>query len=533
MVGSFFRVAAVSPGRRRSLLTATLIHVLLYVVVPVRLAVSSQRDAVALPLGLTLLLAAIVEGAFLVGWRLTQVPRSQSLEFLLVSPLHPPRVFLGEACVGLARLAFVTLSGLPILVLLAAFGRLLWADVAVFLVMPYTWGAFTGLALTQWAYEPVAVRRWLERAMGVSILLYLVVGVLAGENLAKWLAYFPAWLAAAFMDAFYGFHANNPFGVMGDWCGRWPALVWPRMVGLELFALALIALMLLRSAFRLSGHFQDRHYRQKEDKSWKRRGAIGERPLSWWAVKRVMEYPGRANLYLAGGFGLLYAAYVILGNAWPAWLGKRAFQIVDVGMGGVPGFSTGLIVLAAVPAAFQYGLWDSSVQDRCRRLELLLISELRTPDYLLAALAAAWRRGSGYLMVALLLWIAGAVGGRMNWGQVALAGVSSGVLLALYFAVGFWSFVRGLQANGLGSLLTLGLPLFVVVFGLTGQGWLNWLLPPGAVYASLAQPPSWLALVSWLGYGGLAWFLYRRTLRDGERWLRAWYSENQGKKAEG
>ena len=44
-----------------------------------------------------------------VPWRLTQLPKSQALEFLLVSPLRPPWVFAAEAAVGVTRLALVTL----------------------------------------------------------------------------------------------------------------------------------------------------------------------------------------------------------------------------------------------------------------------------------------------------------------------------------------------------------------------------------------------------------------------------------------
>ena len=58
------------------------------------------RHASPVLLGHLLLVAGIVEGAVLVGWRLTQLPRSQALEFLLVSPLQPRRVFLGEARVA-------------------------------------------------------------------------------------------------------------------------------------------------------------------------------------------------------------------------------------------------------------------------------------------------------------------------------------------------------------------------------------------------------------------------------------------------
>jgi len=44
---------------------------------------------------------------------------------------------------------------------------------------------------------------------------------------------------------------------------------------------------------------------------------VGDRPLAWWAVKRVSEYSGRINLWLAGGFCVLYAAYLIAESRWP------------------------------------------------------------------------------------------------------------------------------------------------------------------------------------------------------------------------
>ena len=80
----------------------------------------------------------------------------------------------------------------------------------------------------------------------------------------------------------------------------------------------------------------------------------------------------------------MYAAYIVAGDAWPDWLGSQVFVTFDQ-MGGVPAMAAALVVLAAVPAAFQYGLWDSSAQDRCRRLELLLLTDL---DRQLVALVA-------------------------------------------------------------------------------------------------------------------------------------------------
>src|SRR5262249_19599835 len=155
-----------------------------------------------------------VEGALLLGWRLTQLPRSQALEFLLVSPLRPPRVFLAEALVGVCRLALVTLAGLPVLALLAADGFLDTADLAPLLVVPRTWGALTGLGLAAWAYEPVAVRRWGERLMVGLVLLYLVVGMLAGEHLKNWLAVLPEDVGLFFLNSFEAFHRYNPFAVL-------------------------------------------------------------------------------------------------------------------------------------------------------------------------------------------------------------------------------------------------------------------------------------------------------------------------------
>src|SRR6202043_2290670 len=97
------------------------------------------------------------------------------------------------------------------------------------------------------------------------------------------------------------------------------------------------------------------------------------------------------------------------------------------------GLATGLVLLSAVPAAFQYGLWDSNVSDRCRRLELLLLTELQPGDYWRAAAAAAWRRGRGYFAVALLLWLSAALAGRTGAVPLLAALAAGGILWAVYF----------------------------------------------------------------------------------------------------
>jgi hypothetical protein len=527
MLSPFFVQAAVAPGRQRALRYLTAVH-LLALAVCFRAAAAWQAEA-APRVGLLLLVAGIIAGALLVGWRLTQLPKSQALEFLLVSSLRPWQVFLGEAAVGLARLALVTLAGLPVLLLLVLEGRLSFLDLPPLLAVPWTWGAVTGLGLAVWAYEPRAVRKWGERGILGLVVVYLLVGVLAGEHLQAWLGWLPAGLGAVLMDGFRALHTYNPFAMLEDTLRRPPGSAWGRLLTLEAAALAGAGVLLARAAGRLRGHFQERHYRPVLGPTGRDRGRPGDRPLAWWAVRRVTEYSGRVNLYLAGGFGLLYAAYTLAGPAWPAWLGREVFAVFER-LGGIPALAAALVVLAAVPAAFQYGLWDASAQDRCRRLELLLLTRLEARDYWEAAAAAAWRRGRGYFAVAVLLWAAAAAAGRVEPVQ-ALAALAAGVILwALYFAVGFRAFSRGLQANGLGLLLTLGLPL--VAYALYQGGWplVAALVPPGSVYHPGAAWPTaaWLpgpALGAALALG-TARFARRRC--DAE--LRRWYDRHHGRK---
>src|SRR5207253_1489353 len=134
MFAPFFALAAVSPTRQAAFRTAVLLH--LAIVAGGAWLVAGPYPRAAAPwLGHLLLIAGIVEGAALVGWRLTQLPKSQALEFLLVSPLRPRWVLLVEALVGLARLGLVTLAGLPVLVLLVVTGRIEWADLGPLLGM--------------------------------------------------------------------------------------------------------------------------------------------------------------------------------------------------------------------------------------------------------------------------------------------------------------------------------------------------------------------------------------------------------------
>jgi hypothetical protein len=196
----------------------------------------------------------------------------------------------------------------------------------------------------------------------------------------------------------------------------------------------------------------------------------------------------------------------------------------------VAALTTGLVVLSAVPAAFQYGLWDSSPQDRCRRLELLLLTHLDARDYWEAAAAAACRRGRGYLGVALLLWVAAALAGRSSLSQLATALATAILLWALDFALGFRAFSRGMQANALGLLLTLGLPAAAYALTRLAGPLAGSLSPPGLVYSASAGVLSPVSVVSPAIVAGLTLVVARRSLRDCDSQLRRWYDQNQGRK---
>jgi hypothetical protein len=527
MITPFFALGMIAPNRQRSFRTAVVMHVGLISALATMLLHSPAMLPIA---GQVVLITGIVEGAVLVGWRLTQMPKSQALEFLLVSPVQPKNVFHGEAAVGLARLALITLAGLPVLVVLALAGRIAADDIPALIIMPLTWGAITGLGLTTWAYESRGVRRWGEMVSLAGVVFYLLVGVLAGENLRLWLMWLPESARWWVLELFAWGHTYNPFAVVHYWfdVDRSADIALKRMLGVELLGLGMLGLVVLRGAARLRGHFHDRHYRPLTEVTPDTLGGVGDRPLSWWAVRRVMEYSGRVNMWLAGGFGLLYAAYTVAGDRWPPWLGRLVFQLVE-NAGGIPALAAGLAVLAAVPACFQYGLWDSSAQDRCRRLELLLLTGLTGRDYWDAASAAAWRRGRGYFIVAVILWMAAALAGRATIAQVAGALAAAIILWGFSFVLGFRAFARGRQANGLGSLLTLGLPLLTIALAKSGWPLIASLTPPGSVCYALLAEPNWAWAAGPIVYGTAALVFGHMARRRCDRNLRAWYDKNAGR----
>ena len=533
MIRPFFAIAMLAPARQLTFRRVAVGHALFLSLTAWLTAANGTPHGVT-NFGYVLLALAMVEGATLAGWRLTQLPKSQALEFLLVSPVQPKRVFAAEALVGLSRFALVWLGGLPVFLALILSGAIAPVDLWPLAALPFVWGAAVALALSAWVYETISVRRIGELCGLFGVLVYLSVGVLAGERLVQWLDNLPRPVAKVLFESVLFFHEMNPFGVMRYWFAA-GAVEWiaeERLFGLLAAGLALTLLVGLRGASRLKGHFHDRHYKPIDSSRKSQLEAIGDRPLSWWAVRRVMEYSGRINLWLAGGFSAIYAAYLVAGDDWPAWMGRLVFQLFD-NWGGPPTVATAMAIMAAVPAVFQYGLWDATVQDRCKRLELLLLTDLSGRDYWLASRAAAWRRGRGYLAIACMLWLAMGLSGYSTWPGVVASAVGGLSLWAFCFAVGFRSFATGNQTSGLASIITLGFPL--MLYGLLRAGYGGWagLLPTGLCHLPAMAAWNWTWPLGLAGTLGLTYWLTRTGLRNCDRDLRAWYDANQGMKASG
>ena len=533
MLKPFFVVAMQAPGRQAAFRRVVVGHVA--VTGLLAFLVAQARDAETLTVaGYALLCLGLIEGAALVGWRLTQMPKSIALEFLLTSPVQPRRVFLAESLVGVTRFTLVQLAGLPLLGGLVFTGLVGPEDLTPLFVLPLTWGLLAGLCLTAWIYEPRAVQRAGEVVGMLSILTYLVVGVVAAENLVLWLQQLPPTLGEFLYDGVRLGLDWNPFGVLRYWFSpdRVERFAWQRLGGVTLFALLVALAAGVRGACRLRGHFHDRHYTAIDSGRPTQVDRIADAPLSWWAVRRVMQYSGKVNLWLAGGFSLVYATYILAGDAWPPWMGRLVFDLFER-WGGAPAVATAMVVLAGVPAAFQFGLWDTTVQDRCRRLELLLLTELSPDDYWRASLAASWKRGRGYLLAAAFLWFALGVSGKASPAETLASVAGGAVLWSFFFAVGFRGFSTGNQASGLASLLVLGAPLLLMAALKSGHRDLANLVPAGLVYLPFdgGLGPAWYA--SYLLYSAATVALTRYGLAHCDGSLRRWYDLNQGLKTAG
>jgi hypothetical protein len=119
----------------------------------------------------------------------------------------------------------------------------------------------------------------------------------------------------------------------------------------------------------------------------------------------------------------------------------------------------------------------------------------------------------------------------MTPAQVGLSLAAGLLLWGFYFALGFRAFAHGAQANGFGLLLTVGLPLAAYALYRLGLPFLGEWLPPGLVYGvgSPSRLGPWLLLPALALLAATA-LIARHALRHGDRQLRRWYDQNQGRK---
>src|SRR4051812_44190271 len=139
MLAPFFSLAMRAPARQSAFRRAAVVH-LVFLAAACAVVLSRPSPTVMQALAYGFLGAGIVEGAVLLGWRMTQLPKSQALEFLLTSPVQPRRLFAAESLVGLGRLTLVQLAGVPALFPLVIQGALNPTDLLVLVAMPLVWG---------------------------------------------------------------------------------------------------------------------------------------------------------------------------------------------------------------------------------------------------------------------------------------------------------------------------------------------------------------------------------------------------------
>jgi hypothetical protein len=106
--------------------------------------------------------------------------------------------------------------------------------------------------------------------------------------------------------------------------------------------------------------------------------------------------------------------------------------------------------------------------------------------------------------------------------------LASGVILwGLYFALGFRAFAHGIQANKLGTALTIGLPLVACLLIKVKFPSIAGLMPPGSVYLPTATPVSLAWLPGPLLSGLTALLVGRRTQLHCVDDLRRWYGNHR------
>jgi hypothetical protein len=87
------------------------------------------------------------------------------------------------------------------------------------------------------------------------------------------------------------------------------------------------------------------------------------------------------------------------------------------------------------------------------------------------------------------------------------------------------------HANGLGTVLTVIVPALTAATLLLKLPVLPALFPPGAVYLAQTNPATVEWMIGPIAAGLAALVIARRSMRECERRLRAWYDANQGRQS--
>lgn len=434
----------------------------------------------------TQFLLAVVVGGSLTGWRVTQMPKTRSAEFFLVTPRSDWEIVRAEVLSGLLRTAFVVGAGTPVIFAMWGVGWMQMSEAVSLAVIPTLCGWTAGLSLAAVAYAPLWFRRLIERLVLVAILAYLiVVGLFMKYFLMEGLRWWTSWTEQS--PTVFGSFSRmldyfNPFRLLG--------VLGSQSEGVELRLLATVGLLGGICLFdywflgwRLRRHYLEENFGNQYRKK-KYEKPIGQNPLAWWTARRVSRFRGAVNLYLAWTTIGLYCGWMLLGDNWPDWAGDflmRFFYMV----GGSAIMGVFAVQFGLVPVGFLTGLWDSNQQQRVGRLELLLVTDLEPKEYLWGSVAASWTRGKWYAGAALFLWVCTAIAGRMSWWAALFVILCAANYALLFFAIAFRNFARigndRVSAN-LGLLMTVGIPFAIWGLFLVGLDQVAAATPLGGMF---------------------------------------------------
>lgn len=482
----------------------------------------------------------VLIGGSLTGWRATQLPKTRASEFYLVTPVSDWEIVGGEVLSGMFRTLFVVGAAAPIVALLWGGGWLDASQAAALVCVPCVVGWAVGLGIAVVAYEPLWIRRIFEGLALAGILAYLIAFGLGGRYVVPRLnSLVGYWFGTDLRGAVAVVSPQRLFAVTD------PADAWSLaryVAGVCALSLVLCGLAWWRLSVRLRSHYLDELFgEQRSKKDYNQ--PIRHNPLAWWTARRVSRFRGRVNLYVGWTVILLYALWLNLytRGLWPQGFGVELMLIFTY-LGGAIMLGAGALQFGLVATAFMSGLWDSSVQQRIGRMELLLATPLEPRDFLGGCLAASWTRAKGYLPAAVVVWLSALVAERITPAAFAGLLLLGAVYAAFYFALAFRFFARvagDRAAATLGMAMSLGIPAFAVGVIILNWGYAAAFCPLSAMYLLGMKPATleqrfgfgletlWtvigvstlvhLAVTAWLIHDGLAKF---------ETEIRDWFGKN-------